>query len=76
MTHRIDALFNFLASQYTDSQQESISLLSDDNFNLAASRYETDADALKKDIYGAFLDLGIETADGMFRMGFLPEHYD
>lgn len=73
MQHRIDALFNFLASNYTDSQEECDTLLSEANFKKAAEIYDTDVRTLKLHIYEAFLDMGIEMADGMFRMGFVPD---
>lgn len=74
MQHRIDALFTFLASQYTDSQIECDMLLSASNFDRASKVYETTPETLKLHIYEAFLDFGIETADGMFRMGFVPDY--
>lgn len=74
MQHRIDALFTFLASQYTDSQLECDALLSELNFMRASEVYQTTPETLKLDIYEAFLDFGIETADGMFRMGFVPDY--
>ena len=72
MQHRVNALITFLASNYCDTEEEIPTLLS--KIDQAAEIFETTPSELKQNIYDAYISVGIETADGIFRMGFLPEY--
>lgn len=74
--HKIERLLQFLASNYCDSKTEEAIILSDKNWEKAAKIFETTPETLKTHIYESYINLGLEQADGMFRMGLLPDFSD